>query len=341
MNKEISLIDIFITISRQIKTIIIFPSVLCLLTIFYVLFIADPIYTSNSKIMSSSASGGGASQAIGLAAQFGINLPTNQTEPVWNYPEIIKSRILAKSVIAQTFDTEKFGKGKKLIDMLNYLEDVKKHGPKTLESLAVQKFHKMIRVNENTQTSIVTLSIDTFEPSLAAQINKAIIEQLDSHQRDYNRSKSSETRIFIQKRIESTKQELSLAEEKLKIFRDRNRRIENSPALQLEQERLVREVTVLTGVFTTLKQQLETTKIKEVRESDYVIVIDPPEVPIIPSSPKKKLNVILAGIIGLGFGFIIAFTNDAYDKIDKKNKEKLLKVKSLIIANLKNLLFLK
>ena len=59
---------------------------------------------------------------------------------------------------------------------------------------------------------------------------------------------------------------------------DRNRRIENSPALQLEQQRLNREVIVLTGVFTTLKQQLETTKIEEVKESDYVIILDPPEI---------------------------------------------------------------
>ena len=44
----------------------------------------------------------------------------------------------------------------------------------------------------------------------------------------------------------------------------RNRRIENSPALQLEEQRLSREVAVLTGVFTTLKQQFETTKIEEV-----------------------------------------------------------------------------
>ena len=40
------------------------------------------------------------------------------------------------------------------------------------------------------------------------------------------------------------------AEENLKVFMDRNRRIENSPALQLQQQRLAREVTVLTGVFT-------------------------------------------------------------------------------------------
>ena len=36
------------------------------------------------------------------------------------------------------------------------------------------------------------------------------------------------------------------AEEDLKVFMGRNRRIEDSPALQLEQQRLSREVTVLT-----------------------------------------------------------------------------------------------
>ena len=54
-----------------------------------------------------------------------------------------------------------------------------------------------------------------------------------------------------------TEKELMAAEEDLKVFMDRNRRIENSPALQLKQQRLSREVTVLTGVFTTLKQQLK------------------------------------------------------------------------------------
>ena len=84
---------------------------------------------------------------------------------------------------------------------------------------------------------------------------------MDSHQRRYNKAKTSQTRQFIEERIIETEKELMSAEEDLKVFMDRNRRIENSPALQLEQQRFGREVTVLTGVFTTLKQQLETTKI--------------------------------------------------------------------------------
>ena len=46
----------------------------------------------------------------------------------------------------------------------------------------------------------------------------------------------------------------------------RNRQIQNSPYLQLERERISREVSVLTSVFTNLKQQLENTKIEEMKE---------------------------------------------------------------------------
>ena len=60
-----------------------------------------------------------------------------------------------------------------------------------------------------------------------------------------------------------------------KDFMARNRRIENSPLLQLQQNRLSREVTVLIGVFTTLKQQYETTKIEEYRDSNHIIIKSP------------------------------------------------------------------
>ena len=88
---------------------------------------------------------------------------------------------------------------------------------------------------------------------------------------------------------------------------DRNRRIENSPALQLEQQRLAREVTVLTGVFTTLKQQLETTKIEELKESEYVIILDHPEIPLGKAKPRRKTMILLSGFSGILLSVFLAF----------------------------------
>ena len=92
----VTFFDILLVLARQLKILLFIPTIFCVITIIYALFIAQPIYESTAKIMSSSRTGGPISQAAGLAAQFGFNLPTNQSEPEWVYPEIIKSRTLAR-----------------------------------------------------------------------------------------------------------------------------------------------------------------------------------------------------------------------------------------------------
>ena len=334
---DISLADIILIIARQLNVIIIVPTILCTLTIVYVLFFTKPVYTSTAKIMSSSG-GGGTSQAVGLAAQFGINIPNNQSEPKWVYPEIIKSRGLARTVLKRKFDTNQFGPEKSLLQILTYGNDEPKSDLDKLEIMGVDNFLSMIKVSEDIKTAIVTLNINASEPILAAEINRTLIEELDAHQRKYNKAKTSDTKQFIEERILNTEKELNSAEEALKVFMDRNRRIENSPALQLEKQRLGREVTVLTGVFTTLKQQLETTKIEEVKESDYVIILDAPEAPLHPSKPNKKGILITAGLLGLGIGMALALIREYVTNNKNVEKEKMNEAKSLIKKNILQLI---
>ncbi len=331
--EPVSLSDLVVVFARHLKIIIIIPFTFCLIIVFYLLFFSKPVYSSTAKIMSSSG-GSSISQASGLAAQFGLNIPTGQSEPKWVYPEIIKSRTLARSMLKQRFDTNKFGKQKTLLQILTYGKKKPDFSLDTLQVYGVAKLLKMISASEDLKTGIMTLVVEAPEPKLASEINSVLIEQLDSHQREYNKAKTSDTKQFIEGRILDTEKELIAAEEALKVFMDRNRRIENSPALQLEQQRLGREVTVLTGVFTTLKQQLETTKIEEVKESNYVIVLDPPEVPLSPSKPNKKLMVIIAITLGIGFGIVISFILDALEKTKKSEKNKIEKAKVLLIKNI-------
>ena len=328
----ISFSDLILKLARQVKIVIITPIILCLFMIVYVLYFAETIYISDSKIMSSS-NVGTASQASGIAAQFGIKFPTNASEPNWVYEDIIKSRTLAKAVLKDRFDTDKFGLQKTLLQILTHGNEQPKTSIDTLESLAIEKFIGMIDVIEDIKTGIITLYVSSFEPRLSSEISKRLIEQLDNHQRNYNKQKTSDTRKFIEERIVDTEKELMSSEEDLKIFRDRNRRIENSPALQLEQQRLIREVTVLTGVFTTLKQQLETTKIEEVKESDYVVILDAPNVPLWRSKPKKKLLVLLTGLFGIGLGLVLALIRDYMLNIDEEKREKIITAKTIITKN--------
>jgi len=325
----ISFFDIMLILARQIRVIIITPTIFCTLTIIYVLFNTEPFYTSTAKIMSSSG-GGGVSQAAGLAAQFGIALPTSQSEPNWVYPEIIKSRTLARAMLKRKFDTKQFGPQKSLLQILTFGNDEPKFSMDTLEIQAIDGFIKKINISEDRKTGIYTLTLSASEPQFASDIIETLIEELDAHQKEYNKAITSKARKFIEERIVAVGKELREAEESLKDFTVSNRRIENSPLLLLEQQRLAREVSVPSGVFTMLKQQLETTKIEEVKESDYVVVLDPPEAPLERSGPNRRKMVIFAGFLGIGlgmgFGLVIEFI--------KENQVKLKRFLDLILKNL-------
>ena len=327
--ETISFLEIIFILARQIRIIIITPTIFCTLAIIYVLFYTEPYYTSTAKIMSSSG-GGGISKAAGLAAQFGIALPTGQSEPNWVYPDIIKSRTLARAMLKRNFSTEEYGLQKPLLQIFTFGNDEPKFSIDTLEIHALEGFIKQIDISEDRNTGIYTLTVSNSEPQFASDIISVLIEELDAHQKEYNKAITSKTRKFIEERIVAVGQELRQAEESLKDFTVSNRRMENSPLLLLEQQRLAREVSIPAGVFTMLKQQLETTKIEEVKESDYVIVLDPPEAPLQRSGPNRRKMVIFAGFLGIGlgvgFGLVIEFI--------KENQEKVKQFLDLILKNL-------
>ena len=79
-----------------------------------------------------------------------------------------------------------------------------------------------------------------------------------------------------------------------------------------------------------LKQQLETTKIEEVKELDYVIVLDPPEAPLQRSGPNRRKMVIFSGFLGIGLGMVIGLVIEFL----KENQEKVKQFLDLILKNL-------
>ena len=74
------------------------------------------------------------------------------------------------------------------------------------------------------------------------------------------------------------------------------------------------------------------------KESNYVIVIDPPEIPLQRSKPNKRLMVILAGFLGLGFGMVLAFVREFATNSEKEEKDKMTEAKYLIFKNISELI---
>ena len=339
-NDEISLFDIFFVVANQIRIIILVPSLFLILTFLYLQFLADYSFTSNSKIKSAGAKST-LSNAAGLASQFGLSVPGSSSESDWVYPEIIKSNIIAKSLLKKKFDTEEYGPQKTLLQILTFGNEEITTSLDTLELLGVGKLQSMIEVSENIKTSVFTISLTAKESKLAADINRGLIAELEDYQKKTARNKTSQTLEFIKERIAETQLDLQKAEESLKTFLDRNRRIENSPSLQLEQQRLLREVNVLTSVFTTLKQQLETTKIDNLKESSYIVTVDEPQITLSPSKPKKYVILAIATIIGIVLAVIVAVFNEYFKNVDKTKIKMLKNGFNVMLINLRKLNFLR
>tara|TARA_X000000950_G_C13845198_1_gene632008 strand:+ start:343 stop:1395 length:1053 start_codon:yes stop_codon:yes gene_type:complete len=335
----ISTNDIFLLVAKQIKLILAIPFFLTVLAFINVQFFTEKIYISSAKIISS-GNQNSQSQAVGIAAQLGINIGPSERSDDSFYPEVIKSRKLANLMIKQRFSSIKYGENVFLADILvDISSSESKLKNKNHRFIAIQKFIDMVTVSKDLNSGIFTISVSGPEKKLVRDIAKALIDQLNILQKNYNRSKMSETKQFIEDRIKSTKVELEMAEEKLKNFSDRNRRIENSPALQLQKQRLNREVIVLTGVFTTLKQQHETTKIEEVRDADILRIIDEPNIPLTHSKPNKVMTILLAFIFGILLSLIIAVAREKKTDLDEQKKYK--EAKKTIIKNIKSLIFYK
>jgi uncharacterized protein involved in exopolysaccharide biosynthesis len=317
---SISLREIINILLKHWKMLIIIPTITCLIAIIHVQFIAQPVYVATAKIVPS-AGGSSTSNMRGLAAQFGVSVPGGEEGSItssWVYPELIQSRTLARAVLKRNFDTEEFGEDQPLVKILTYSEDEPTLGPDTLEKNGVNALLGMIEVSKDPQASIITLKVSASEPQLAVDIATAVIEELDSHQQKFKSTRVSEKRQFIEGRIEEVQIDLEKAEDALKQFRYRNRQIQNSPSLLLEQERLTREVQVIIGVFKTLKEENELAKIQEVEETPVVHILDPPEAPLERSAPKKRQTVFMAGFLGIGLGVGLVFVREYWKNSAKE-----------------------
>ena len=319
-NDSISILNILLFITKSMKLLIGIPFVICVLAIVYVLFIAQPAFESSSTILPSGGSDP-LSGMRGLATQFGVSLPegSGQTNLLSSemYREIIESRTLSEILLSNKFFTEKYGEEETLLSIL-----AKEFSSDIEDSIAVKEMAidylitEMIGVRIDNKSDLITITIESFEPKLAHDINSRLLLELDLLQKKFRLESTNEKLVFIEGRAAEIERQLESAEEALKNFRDQNRQIVNSPSLLIQEERLKREVQVQIGVFTSIKQQLEFAKIEAVEKSSLVQVLDQPNIMMRPTKPNKAVFVFLSGIIGIFLGLVVASLQHLYHLFD-------------------------
>lgn len=286
---SINYIEFLSEIWRQRKFIAWFTGSVTLLTIIILILLPNQ-YTSTAVILPDVDKSrlGALGSLSDIAAIAGVNIG-GEGSLAKLYPTIIKSESVLKNVIYRKYKTEDFPDSVNLIQFW----EIKEETPERDYEEALKKLQKDLTVSAELKTNVVTMSIETRDARLSADILNAVIEGLNEFILTKRTSNASEQRKWIEKRLVEVKRDLEKTENALKEFREKNRIITGSPQLMLEQARLERELQINNTLYIELKKQQELARIEEVRTTPIITVMDYARPAAKKSSPKRGLLLII------------------------------------------------
>jgi len=97
------------------------------------------------------------------------------------------------------------------------------------------------------------------------------------------------------------------------IVKEYNELLEAVPSKSLTLARLERTAKLDEKITLMMKEKFEESRITEVGQLGNVRIIDPARPPLAPIKPKKKMNLMLGVILGLGLGISITFMLEYLD----------------------------
>ncbi|OPX34031.1 hypothetical protein B1H10_04550, partial [candidate division KSB1 bacterium 4484_188] len=93
------------------------------------------------------------------------------------------------------------------------------------------------------------------------------------------------------------------------------------PNQALELARLMRQQQVDQETYLLMTQKLEETRISLAGQKENIKILDKAIVPLFPIKPKKKMNLMLGALIGLGLGIGLTFLLEYFDNSIKDPEE--------------------
>jgi tyrosine-protein kinase Etk/Wzc len=269
-------------------------------------------YTSSARFLPQGAE---ASQS-GLAAaasQLGLRLPT--TSAAWSpavYVELLKSSALLEPVLRDTVTVAELGGQRKaLIDML----EVPPGGDAMRVDRGLRALSGMVSPEELRTINAVRVSVTTPWPSVSQWIAARLLRGINEFNVRIRQSQASSERQFVDVQAAQAESTLRVAEERYQQFQRSNRMISSNSGLQLEGERLRREVDRRQQLYTSLLQSRDEARIREVRDTPVITVLENPRVPLQPGARGTVSRTVLGLLAGFAIGLVLALFAQALEDV--------------------------
>lgn len=266
------------------------------------------VYTARTTFIPQGVEGQSAAGLAVAASQFGFRLPGGSA--AWGppiYVELLKSRALLAPVAMDTVVVaEEGGSRMQIADLLKVPP-----GPAAVrEESAAGALAKVVNPTEAKALGGVSLAVTTKWPSVSYAIAQRLLTRVNEFNVKTRKSQAGAERAFVEQQAAQADAELRDAERRQLEFLQRNRAIE-SAALATERDRLQRMVALRTQVYTSLLQNLEEARMREVRDTPVITIIEEPRVPIVGDRRGTFTKMILGGFAGAILGIVLAVAAQA------------------------------
>lgn len=277
-------------------------------------FLLQPLYTAQTSILPELTKERtlGLAGLASLAEATGLNVGETPVSKL--YPMIVKSERILRGVIYHKYPSAARSEP---MNLAQYWEINAKNENEEFDR-ALKKLRDRMDVSFDMRLETVTIAVEMEEAQLAADVANQITAELDDYTRTKRRTNATLQREFIEQRMQEVKRALDQSEIVLKEFREKNRRIIDSPQLMLEQERLARDVEINSTIFIELKKQLEVAKIEEIKNIPIINVLDAARPPVMRSFPVRWQVAFTTFLLGLFFAVgVVAFKYRGTEVLNK------------------------
>lgn len=261
------------------------------------------VYTASAKFIPGNSESTPSGLAL-AASQFGINIP-NSTGG-WGpavYAELLGSRALLEPLVFDTVVVAEEG-GRR--EAVSKLFGINEGSAAKNADFGVRRLAEHIRAQTVPELGAVSLTVTTRWASVSLAMADKLVRGVGTFNVERRRSQAAAERQFVDAQAAESERALREAENALQVFLQRNRDYGGSSQLAFERDRLQREVSLRQEVYTSLLQSREEARIREVRDTPVITVIEDPRLPVIAEPRGTVFKTVLGAFAGFLLGAVTA-----------------------------------
>jgi uncharacterized protein involved in exopolysaccharide biosynthesis len=254
----------------------------------------------------------GRSGLSALAGQFGISVPSaNLSQSPQFYADLLTARVILAPMARDTLTVPE------VRPQPIYFPDLLEIPPGPIDRRAETARLSLVRFIDkkvSVTTGSVTVSVSTPWRSASLEIAARLLDRVNEFNLHTRQSQAAAERRFVEGRLSEARETLRTAENRLQLFLTSNRQVMGSPELTFDRDRLQREVNMQQQIVSTLAEAYEDTRVREVRDTPVITVIEPAAVAMNPASRRRGLHVVIGVMLGAFAGLVIALFREMIDR---------------------------